>query len=327
MRFFKVFTFLLLPATLTLFGCAQTQLGAHVGKQVYSDSQSQGYFKIGSPYKIKGKRYYPKETYNHTETGTASWYGPNFHGKQTANGEIFNKYELTAAHRTLQMPSLIEVTNLSNGRSVVLRVNDRGPFAHNRVLDVSERAAELLGFKNAGTTKVRIKVLAEESLRVAEIAKTGKTTRGMENRYNDDRDPADPPIVQVASERLTQTQPQTEIASVQEDYLYDPFGPAQKVPGKIDNTGRFLPDPVVKNTINPSGQIFIQAGSFGNELNARNLSGRLGSIAPSNVTPVDVKGDVYHRVRLGPFTNMAQAQSILSRVAASGQSNAIIVVD
>ncbi|MEM9469909.1 MAG: septal ring lytic transglycosylase RlpA family protein, partial [Pseudomonadota bacterium] len=149
--------------------------------------KSARYYKVGSPYKIKGKRYYPKERFRYSETGIASWYGPNFHGKQTANGEIFNKYELTAAHRTLQMPSIIRVTNLSNGRALILRVNDRGPFAHNRVLDVSERAAELLGFKGQGTTRVRIDVLEDPSRQVAAMAKQRIDTTGYEVALNRNR--------------------------------------------------------------------------------------------------------------------------------------------
>jgi len=317
------FLFLVFLPITVLFGCTQAELGAHVGKQVLNDSQSQGTFKVGSSYRIDGKYYYPKETYSHTEVGTASWYGPNFHGKKTANGEIFNKYELTAAHRTLQMPSLIEVTNLQNGKSVVLRVNDRGPFARDRVLDVSERAAELLDFKNQGTTKVRIKVLTEESRQLADIARQGKNTRGMEVAYNQTGKKA-PSVTNTIRKTATAPQPQNlQVASVQKEVL----SPQPLVAGKYDNAGRFMPDPVVRNTINPSGDIFVQAGSFGNPNNARSLSGQLGAIAPSNVMPVDVNGSVFHRVRLGPFINMAQAQSALTKVAATGQSNAIIIVE
>ncbi len=319
---FKLFLLLSLPLTM-LFGCTQTQLGAHVGKQVYTESKSRGTFKVGTPYKIKGRQYQPKETYSHTETGTASWYGPGFHGKKTANGEIFNKFELTAAHRTLQMPSLIEVTNLNNGKSIVLRVNDRGPFAHDRILDVSERGAELLGFKHQGTAKIKIKVLTEESKDIADIAKTGRSTKGMEVAYNQAGRSTiskhTPPHIDPST--IPQYEPMA-VTNVEEEVLYDPF-----IPGHTDKSGRFLPDPVVKNTINPTGKIYIQAGSFGNPNNARNLSGRLGTIAASSVTPVEVGGSTYHRVRLGPFPDLSQAKSALSRVAASGQNSAIIVVE
>ncbi|MAQ71421.1 MAG: hypothetical protein CL565_04425, partial [Alphaproteobacteria bacterium] len=127
---------------------------------------------------------YPKEMKEFVQTGIASWYGPGFHGKQTANGEIYNSGDLTAAHKTLQLPSIIRVTNLENGRSAILRVNDRGPFAHDRILDVSEKGAEMLGFKNKGKAKIKLELLEEESSIVADAAKSGRDTRGIEVALN-----------------------------------------------------------------------------------------------------------------------------------------------
>ncbi len=92
-----------------------------------------GVYKIGSPYKIAGTWYYPKEDPDYRETGIASWYGPGFNGRVTANGEVYNQDDLTAAHRTLPMPSIVRVTNLDNGRSIKVRINDRGPFARSRI--------------------------------------------------------------------------------------------------------------------------------------------------------------------------------------------------
>lgn len=178
--------FVSLLSVFLLSACSQVQLASHVFKQIAPSSKSQGAFKVGSPYKVAGKMYYPREQYDLVETGIASWYGPNFHGKPTANGETFDKRELTAAHRTLQMPSLVRVTNLENGRSLVLRVNDRGPFKRNRILDVSERGAELLGFKSKGTARIKLEVLKEESLQVAALAKQGHSTNGYEVAANRD---------------------------------------------------------------------------------------------------------------------------------------------
>ena len=162
---------------LILGSCAEAELASHVAKTSFPRQQAQGNFKVGNPYKVEGRTYTPKETYEFTETGVASWYGPGFHGKRTANGERFDKNELTAAHRTLQMPSLVRVTNLENGRSLVVRVNDRGPFKRGRVIDVSERAASLLGFKGVGTAKVRLDLLADESKAIAMAARAGQNTR------------------------------------------------------------------------------------------------------------------------------------------------------
>jgi rare lipoprotein A (peptidoglycan hydrolase) len=122
-----------------------------------------GHFKIGQPYTAFGVSYVPQDYESFEEIGTASWYGSEFHGKKTANGEIYNMGDLTAAHPTLPLPSLIRLTNLQNGKSQILRVNDRGPFAKNRIIDVSEKAAEILGFKNKGTTEVKIELLRDDT--------------------------------------------------------------------------------------------------------------------------------------------------------------------
>ncbi|WP_262691668.1 septal ring lytic transglycosylase RlpA family protein [Kordiimonas aestuarii] len=117
--------------------------------------------KVGNPYKVAGVWYHPKEDPYYDEVGYASWYGPDFHGKRTANGEQYNMNSLTAAHKTLPLPTFVKVTNLENGRSIVLRVNDRGPFVKSRIIDVSRRGAQLLGFDKQGVTKVRVQALDE----------------------------------------------------------------------------------------------------------------------------------------------------------------------
>jgi rare lipoprotein A len=111
--------------------------------------------------------------YAYDETGTASWYGEAFNGRSTANGETFDLNQVSAAHKTLQLPSIVEVTNLQNGRALKVRVNDRGPYAGDRIIDLSRRAAQLLGFERAGTTPVRVRIMKEESVKVAESAMRG----------------------------------------------------------------------------------------------------------------------------------------------------------
>jgi rare lipoprotein A len=152
-----------------LGGCAETTLAVHTAKQLgRGEERAQGIYKVGDPYQINGVWYYPAEDYGYSETGIASYYGGegqgvNFHGRTTANGEVYDMNALTAAHQTLPMPSLVRVTNLENGRSVVVRVNDRGPFVRGRIIDVSRRSAQLLGFETQGTARVRVEVLPEES--------------------------------------------------------------------------------------------------------------------------------------------------------------------
>jgi len=115
-----------------------------------------GRYVLGNPYKVAGRWYRPQENTAYDKTGIASWYGPNFHGRLTANGEIFDQNRLTAAHPTLPLPSYVRVQNLANGRSVIVRVNDRGPFTSSRLIDLSKRSAEVLGYIDDGTARVRV---------------------------------------------------------------------------------------------------------------------------------------------------------------------------
>lgn len=127
------------------------------------DNGYEGYYKIGSPYTVLGKTYYPREQPNYKEIGMASWYGEDFHNRRTANGEIYDMNDYTAAHRTLPMPCVVKVTNLENGKSVKVRINDRGPFAKNRIIDVSKKVAKKLDFHEQGTTRVKVEYLKRES--------------------------------------------------------------------------------------------------------------------------------------------------------------------
>lgn len=123
-----------------------------------------GRYVVGKKYKIAGKWYYPKHDPNYTSVGLASWYGPTFHGRKTANGEIFDRNALTAAHTTMPLPSYARVTNLENNRSMIVRVNDRGPFHGNRTIDLSERVADMLGTKAKGVAKVKVEYVGRARL-------------------------------------------------------------------------------------------------------------------------------------------------------------------
>jgi rare lipoprotein A len=142
-------------------------------------------YKVGEPYKVNGTWYKPKEDVKYREIGYASWYGPKFHNKYTANGEVFDRYDVTAAHRTLPMPCMVKVTNLENGRTLMVRVNDRGPFEKGRIIDLSERAAELLGFKDHGTAKVKVEFDKTETAHL----------------FHDNADPDAPPAPRVQTAR------------------------------------------------------------------------------------------------------------------------------
>ncbi|MDA1326688.1 MAG: septal ring lytic transglycosylase RlpA family protein [Proteobacteria bacterium] len=151
--------------------CAETRLVLHAAKKLSNPPQTEsGNYKVGNPYRIGGVWYYPKVDYSYRETGVASWYGAKFHNQLTANGQIFDMNAISAAHKTLPLPSIVQVTNLTNGRSLKVLVNDRGPFAHGRIIDLSRRAAQLLGFERAGIARVRVEIIAPESRRLANLA-------------------------------------------------------------------------------------------------------------------------------------------------------------
>jgi rare lipoprotein A len=149
----------LLALTLAITSCAGMDF---FGKK----AKSQGHYKVGEPYTIAGQTYVPKEQPDYDEVGLASWYGSDFHGKKTANGDTFDKDSLTAAHNTLPLPSMVRVTNLENNKTLIVMVNDRGPFSKKRVIDVSERSAQILGFKDKGVAKVRVQFLQGQTKRL-----------------------------------------------------------------------------------------------------------------------------------------------------------------
>ena len=151
MSYLKIIIF---PIVLSLISCSSNYTSQSYKKK--SNPFYGGIYKVGDPYLVEGKVYYPKANNNYNETGVASWYGKKFHKKATANGEVFDMYKVSAAHKTLPMPSRVRVTNLENNKSMILRVNDRGPFVKNRIIDLSMRAAEILGFKEQGTAQVRV---------------------------------------------------------------------------------------------------------------------------------------------------------------------------
>lgn len=266
-----------------------------------------GYYKVGNPYQIKGEWYYPKEDFSYDETGIASWYGADFHDQMTANGEVYNKNELTAAHKTLPMPSLARVTNLENGRSIVVRVNDRGPFSGARVIDVSQRSAQLLGFERAGTAKVRVQVLADESKAIADAM---RTYGGPKPTASTSYAAAEP--VPSASASPVQT------ASIESPAARLPLPPLQSVHPVAE---------YVQLPVTGANLIYVQAGAFTNQGNAQRLQNKLQKIGQTRIAEAMVKGVQYYRVRVGPISTVADADKMLKRILTSGADNARIIVD
>ena len=164
---------------LILQGCSSVELAIDLYKKQKRETTEDAVvaaprYKVGKPYKVAGIWYYPERDLTYDDTGIGSWYGDEFAGKLTANGEIFDPELVTAAHKTLPMPSVVRVTNLDNGKSLVVRINDRGPFVAGRIIDLSREAARRIGYKDNGLARVRVQLLAEQSLRLEKLAKNGE---------------------------------------------------------------------------------------------------------------------------------------------------------
>lgn len=155
--------------------------GVYASPRVIEDGQpvpkGGGRAMVGKPYQVAGRTYVPKDNPGYSRTGLASWYGADFHGRLTANGEIFDRVSLAAAHPTMPLPSYARVTNLANQRSMIVRVNDRGPYHADRVMDVSEGVAEALEFRRAGTARVRVDYVGRASIRGSDDRKLMATLR------------------------------------------------------------------------------------------------------------------------------------------------------
>jgi peptidoglycan lytic transglycosylase len=311
---------LLAAVAVLLGGCAETQLAFYTAKQVGKPSAEtpQPSYKIGKPYPINGVYYYPAVNYLYRETGVASWYGAKFQGRRTANGEIFDMNRPTAAHRTLPLPSIVRVTNLENGRALTVRVNDRGPFARGRIIDLSRRAAQLLGFQYKGTAQVRVEILPAESRVLAARMATPEMRRAglvataalVPSRVTAQR--LDPPgAVRVASN-----------APGIPPILSPPSDRAMAVRAGRRNLVRATMRRPVKVT-----EIYIQAGAFLRYSNADRARGTLDRFGRAALVRTRVGRESFYRVRLGPIRSIEEADRLLARVSALGYPKARIVVD
>ena len=313
----------------TLLGaCAETTFLAHATKVIQERSGSEnpaaiGNYKIGNPYQINGVWYYPKIDYNYVETGIASWYGPKFHNKKTANGEIFDMNSVSAAHRTLPMPSLVRVTNLNTGRAINVRINDRGPFAHGRIIDLSRRAAQLLGFERAGTSLVRVEILSEESRQMAYRAQNFRGVTASQEPHR----PESAPTVSVTSATL----PPPDGAKVSKPpSVAFKVAPVKTTPVK---TGRsqaklaIVDEKVSIRSVISDPKIYVQAGAFSQFQNAHKVRAVLKQLGPTKITQEDIDKRPFFRVRIGPLASVEIADQILANVIKAGYPDAATVVE
>jgi rare lipoprotein A len=297
-----------------------------------------GYYSVGKPYQIGGVWYKPREDPSYNRVGRASWYGELFHGRRTANAEIYDMDRLSAAHPTLPLPVYARVTNLRNGRSIVVRVNDRGPYARDRIIDLSRRSAEVLGFRRTGTTAVRVEYLGRAPLNGDDsyerkylvsrdwmqfAAKGNSVSKSrILSLAQEEALPAENPENLAARWKVVGPPPEEQTASIPETPANEPTiaKPARKRIARSDDLQ--LP---TGGTPSWKRGILIQAGSFMSKENAAKARAALGGIAPVDIAEIEVGGDMYFRVRVGPFRDKTAAEAALSQVTQAGYQGARII--
>jgi rare lipoprotein A len=268
-----------------------------------STAPNLGVYKLGPPYRINGRLYVPEFDPNYDRVGIASWYGDDFHARPTANGEVFDKNRLSAAHPTLPLPSRVRVTNLENGKSIELRVNDRGPFVDDRLIDLSQAAARELGFEEKGLALVRVEFLA---LDVAQGTPPEPTVPVARPATSDGRrelarpnpppprpsDPAEPPAATV------------------------------RLPAGV-RLASFSAEP--KGESCPLGPHWVQVGAFTEEARWRAALRTLAAIDRPRIEPVLINGRAALRVRLGPAPNRGEALALAERARSLGFTDAAVL--
>ncbi len=270
-----------------------------------------GVYKVGQPYQIDNVWYYPREQPDYDETGVASWYGPTFYGKHTANGEMYDGNQLTAAHKTLPMPVNVRVTNLDNGKSLIVRVNDRGPYARGRIIDLSKRAAELLDVVQTGTARVRVTYLGRADINGAPPPITPPAiASALPAAPSGKVDTAALGIVPGA----TVAPPPAKLAQMPTAAIPSQMFADDQPTGKVTR----VPVPVVTH-------LYVQLGAFSKLENAKALLNRVGG--DLRISTLQRGGQTLYRVRSGPLSSVADADAALSRITGGGANDAHIVVD
>ena len=294
---------------LALAGCSTANLAVHLAKSITEETTPAGstetrplpsgtadYYKLGSPYRIKGTWYYPSYDPHYDRTGVASWYGPKFHGRRTANGERFDMNEVSAAHPTLPLPSRVRVTNLENGRQLVVRVNDRGPFIDNRLIDLSRRGAQLLGFYRKGLARVRVEYI------------------GLDQPLPDAPLPADRPIRFAAADTpVVAFKPRPQQAQTRAEAT-PPVRPNRSKGAGAGSSGG-----------SSSGTLLVEAAV----LDKRDAAVRLGDLVRSFgdvvVEPERRGGRLVYAVRIGPIGSNREAAAIVAELTRAGLTQSHIV--
>ncbi|MEW5839164.1 MAG: septal ring lytic transglycosylase RlpA family protein [Pseudomonadota bacterium] len=257
-----------------------------------------GYSKYGNPnsYEVLGERYeVMRSNRGYKETGIASWYGPGFHGKRASAGETYDQNAMTAAHKTLRIPCYVEVTNLENGRKAVVRVNDRGPFHENRVIDLSKAAADKLGVVGKGTAMVEVRHLDEYAPGAAPAERSNEQFR-------------EPPLSETL---VAMSQPE----------------PAPLAADPVARPAAAAIAPLASRPVPEWGRnIYVQLGAFSLRPNAEQLRSKLEIANISGVNVVQ-RDDGLFRVRIGPLSSVDDADALAAKLDAAGVYGRHMVVE
>jgi rare lipoprotein A len=277
------------------------------------------------PYQVNGRWYYPEDQPDYDKVGTASWYGDAFNGKPTADGEIFDMYGYSAAHKTLPLPSMVEVTNLDNGRSMQLRVNDRGPFVDDRLIDLSKAAADKLGVLRPGLARVRVRYVGPAP---------DAPGRDVDVQYAQTAPPVRTPKPQPAPQRQAWPAPgalprldQADLQSLHEPDQYAAASPPPAAPAVVIPSIPAPAQPVLAaapQMVQPGGYA-IQAASFSSRTNAEKAASQLASVGQIEIASAERDGSTFYRVYVRSLKDEAEAGDALQRVAANGYRDAKIV--
>ncbi|MBF0144417.1 MAG: septal ring lytic transglycosylase RlpA family protein [Magnetococcales bacterium] len=284
------------------------------------------------PYTVFGVTYTPLlSSEGYVARGVASWYGPQFHGRDTSNGERFDMEAISAAHTTLPLPTNVLVTNLENGRKLEVRVNDRGPFVNNRLIDLSRAAARALGFLERGTADVMVEALgpAPELTLEAKAAARGVGGAGEESSAGDGEGGRFVPALQRA---------RVDPKFWGGEGRPPPSGPAAVDSGKGKPPGKAVPGKAVPGKAQgwaareggagkSSQAVYLQVGAFRVPGLANGLVGRLQEFGEVQIQKSRVNGETFYRVRMGPYATQKQADAVVKRLARSGYVGARLVTE
>lgn len=259
---------------------------------------------VGAPYEVNGKWFVPTHEPDYDEVGVASWYGPSFHQKATASGEIYDQEAFTGAHPTLPIPSIVRVTNIDTGRTLIVRINDRGPYVDDRLIDLSHGSAVALGVVAKGTARVRVQYVGPASAQA-----NATPVQAVEPALAPDPFQAKPVSLTPSA------QGRALIASSALPAITS--SPRVAVPAAGPQPVAYASAPSLAGA--PKATLMLQAGAFGDLANAMKLQAALQSYGATRIDAAEIGGALLYRVQLGPFADRSEAARVQDALAAAGR--------